>query len=68
MANAATIQTGANVFSYLAADAPAGVPCSSGCTVTIPALSQRIMWYRVKYRDAGNSMIAVGPAKVTAAP
>jgi hypothetical protein len=68
VANAAAIQTGNSVYSYATSDAPAGLACASGCTVTIPALSQRVMWYRVKYRNAGSAVIKTGDTQVVATP
>ncbi len=35
----------------------AGVPCASGCLVAIPAISQRVVYYRYQYRDASNRPI-----------
>jgi hypothetical protein len=34
-----------------------GVACASGCTVQIPAISQRVVYYRVKYRDPENQVV-----------
>src|SRR5207244_2593015 len=31
-----------------------GMACASGCSVVIPALSQRVVYYQVLYRDSGN--------------
>jgi hypothetical protein len=36
----------------------AGIPCSSGCTIAIPAISQRVVYYQVLYRDSGNRVVA----------
>jgi hypothetical protein len=45
-----------------------GVTCASGCTVAIPALSQRMLYYRVKYRDASNRTVATGQIETIAVP
>lgn len=45
-----------------------GMPCASGCTVAIPALSQRILYYQVLYRDSHNQVIAQGVKQVVATP
>jgi len=67
IANATSIQSGSSVYFY-AADTYSGLACASGCTPVIPALSQRVMWYRVKYRNASNAVIATGATQVLATP
>ena len=47
------------VYYYLG-DTYSGRSCASGFTPVIPRLSQRIMWSRVKYRNAANAVIATG--------
>jgi hypothetical protein len=50
-----------NPYYYSIADAPiTGVPCASGCVVTLQALPQSVIYYRVKYRDATNAVLATG--------
>lgn len=46
----------------------AGLPCASGCELTIPAISGRVFYYRLKYRNASNQVIAVKPRQVVATP
>ncbi|MGE5648429.1 MAG: hypothetical protein ACM336_21835 [Acidobacteriota bacterium] len=53
---------------YWAGDSVAGVPCSSGCTVTIPAVSQRVLYYRIKHRRADGSVVATGSTEVAVVP
>ena len=36
----------------------AGVSCASGCSVAIPALAQRVLYYQVLYRDSNNAILA----------
>ena len=50
-------------FSW-AGESAAGLACTAGCTLTIPALSQRVVYYRLKYRDAGGAVLAAGPTQV----
>jgi len=45
-----------------------GLSCVNGCTVAIPALSQRMLYYQVIYRDAANQTLAKGQVEVTAVP
>ncbi len=66
IANAATITS--TVYNYSTSDTYSGLSCSSGCTPVIPALSQRIMWYRIKYRNAGNGVIKTGEVQTIATP
>jgi len=65
LANAATI--GAVPFFY-ASEAPAGLPCSAGCTITIPAISQRVLYYKVEYRNASNTVLSATPNQVLLVP
>jgi hypothetical protein len=45
-----------------------GLPCTSGCTVTIPARAQRVVYYRVTYfRADGTTILTTGTA-VAAVP
>ena len=53
---------------YFASENPAGASCASGCTITIPAISQRVLYYRVEYRAANNSVLAAGPLTAVAVP
>jgi hypothetical protein len=53
---------------YFASETFSGATCSSSCTVAIPAVSGRLVFYRIKYRDAGNVVLATGPTQVGATP
>ena len=46
----------------------AGLGCAHGCTIAVPAISQRMLYYQVKYRDASNKTLAVGDMEVIAIP
>lgn len=43
-----------------------GLSCASGCTVTVPAISNRVLYYRIIYRDAGDNVILTGKTRVKA--
>lgn len=45
-----------------------GVPCVSGCSVAIPGLPQRLVYYKVQYRDGANRVVAQTPLQVAAVP
>jgi len=65
LANAAMI--GVPPFRF-ASENPRGMPCSSGCTITIPAISQRILYYQVKYRDKSNHTQTTSRYQVAVVP
>jgi hypothetical protein len=58
-ANAASIPTGNAPFKF-ASESAAGLSCASGCTVTIPAIPQRTLYYRVRYLSASSATILLG--------
>jgi len=45
-----------------------GAPCAGGCTLAVPAISQRMLYYQVKYRDSSNRTVATGQIEVVAVP
>jgi len=49
-------------FYFEQSEQYSGVPCATGCTVTAPALSQRVVYYRWKY--LGNSGQVIGSSQV----
>jgi hypothetical protein len=55
-------------FFYEQAETYSGAPCATGCAVAIPALSQRVLYYRWKYRDAFGKVIATSAIRATATP
>jgi hypothetical protein len=67
IATASTVTQGNQPF-YFASENPAGASCASGCTITIPAISQRILYYRVQYRAANNAVLAAGPLTSVVVP
>ena len=68
IANASTLQSGNSVFSYATSDSYSGLSCVSGCTVVIPALSQRVMWYQIDYRSASGQTILTRKAEPLVTP
>jgi hypothetical protein len=48
--------------------APGGEPCTSGCTVTVPAMSSRVMYYRWKYLKADGTLAATGRTETLSTP
>jgi len=57
-------QTG-NAYGYAGDNAPPAT-CSPQCTLTVPGISQRVLYYRIKYFDTAGSVVSVtGPAAVT---
>jgi hypothetical protein len=67
MAAASAAQSGNQPF-YFASENPAGAPCASGCTIAIPAISQRILYYQAQYRAANNTVLAADPVTAVAVP
>ena len=48
-----------------AGDNPPPLPCNSGCVINVPALSQRILYYRIRFFNAqGQSISATAPVAV----
>ena len=43
-----------------------GQPCAAGCTISIPSIPQRMLYYRWKYRNAANAAVATGGTQVVA--
>ena len=72
LATAATIPATAFAFPSDGANGLesdiAGLACASGCTIAIPAISQRMLYYQVKYRDASNKTLATGQMEVIVTP
>jgi len=49
---------------YWASESYGGLACASGCTVTVPAIAGRVVYYQVEYRNSRGSVIATGPVRV----
>lgn len=68
----ACVATGSTVNEsnpfFFASESFSGLPCSSGCTIAIPAYPSRVVYYRVRYRDGGNQVLHQGPMEIAVAP
>jgi hypothetical protein len=58
----------ASPFYFEQSETYSGVPCASGCTVAVPALSQRVLYYRWKQQDAAGNVVAVGETNAIVTP
>jgi hypothetical protein len=57
----------ANPF-YFASETYSGAGCVGGCKITVPALPQRVLYYRTRYRKADGTTVATGQMQVLAIP
>jgi hypothetical protein len=55
-------------FVFAQTETVTGAPCASGCVIAIPGIPQRLVYYRVKYRDAANNVLATTNIQVAAVP
>jgi hypothetical protein len=55
-------------FYWAGSDSYSGLACASGCTVTVPAVPQRVVYYRLKYRDSSNTVRITSRTQVAVAP
>ncbi len=51
---------------YWESEGYTGLPCGSGCTLAIPGLAGRVIYYRLKYLDASGRTVATGRMEVVA--
>jgi hypothetical protein len=63
----AAIPTGNTPFVFVSESAT-GLACTSGCTITVPAIPARAMYYRIRYENSSSVTIALGPWQLTAIP
>lgn len=52
-------------FSY-ASEPVSPAACSGGCTIDVPALPQKILYYRARYLDAGGRTVLTWPVQAVA--
>lgn len=45
-----------------------GLLCAAGCSVALPAISQKVIYYKWKYRDATGNVLAESQVQVAAVP
>ena len=62
-----SVTPGNQPFNLASQNLP-GAPCTSGCTIAIPAISQRILYYQVQYRAANNAVLAADPPAAVVVP
>ena len=67
IATASAVPYGNQPF-YFASENPAGASCASGCTIAIPAISQRVLYYQVTYRAANNTVLSSDPPIAVVVP
>ena len=67
-AASATIPSGYQPFKF-SSENPIGTACGSPpCTITIPAISQRALYYRLRYQNASGGTLHVGPWQIQQVP
>jgi hypothetical protein len=54
----------ATPFKWTPTESVTGLPCSPSCTLVVPALPGRVVYWRVKYRNANQTDIALGESGV----
>jgi hypothetical protein len=53
--------TATSPFQYITTDGHSGISCASGCTITVPALPGRILWWQqFNSSDGGTTWVSVG--------
>jgi hypothetical protein len=67
LATGSTIPAG-NAPFYFASENPSGLACASGCAIVVPAISQRVLYYQVVYRDANNVVLATSEMMAAVVP
>jgi hypothetical protein len=57
-----------NPFSFERSETFSRVPCSGGCSIVVPVLSQRVLYYRWKYFDQRGNEVSTGSANAVVTP
>jgi hypothetical protein len=55
-------------FYFEQSESYTGVSCANGCTIAVPALSQRVLYYRWKYLNAADEIIGTSQPNVVITP
>jgi hypothetical protein len=58
---------GQTPFAYATTDTITGTSCSSSCAVNIPAISGRVVYYQVLYRN-GSTLVSTGSTQLAQVP
>ncbi len=53
---------------YWASESYSGLACASGCTVAIPAVANRVVYYRTQYRTASGAVLATSATAAAVVP
>jgi hypothetical protein len=67
IAAAAAINT-TQPFYFEHAESYSGAPCAKSCTITIPGLSQHVLYYDIKYLDALGNTLETSPTQALLTP
>jgi hypothetical protein len=65
VANQATVPSGNAPFQF-ASESPVGLSCVSQCTISIPAIPDRILYYRAEYLDSSNNVLSTSATQAIA--
>lgn len=55
-------------FAFEKSDSLTPAPCASGCTITVPALPARVLYYRVERLSDAGMVVSTGPTQIYVAP
>jgi len=58
--------TVSNPFFYSQTEAYSGLPCAGGCTLVLPGIPQRMVYYRIHFRSTSGQDVAVSATSVAA--
>lgn len=61
------VAAASNAPYFFASETFSGASCTTGCTIPVPALSSRMLYYQHVYRN-GSAVVSTGPVQVQAVP